>query len=673
MPIKKRPITAEDLYRFQLITHCEISPDGEHVVYSLQRVDRKSEKKYSNLWIVPTRGGAPQQFTFGDQVDTLPKWSPDGQTIAFLSNRGDEKQSQIYLIPFHGGEARPLTKLKGTIGNFAWSPDGRQLVIEFRQKDPEALEREKDENKKKLGVVERHITRLFYKLDGEGYLPKERWHIWTVNARTGRAKQLISGDIYDEYSPSWSPDGKQIVFCSNRAPDPDLEPDAVDLFIIPASGGDLQKLETPYGPKNLPTYSPDGQWIAYVGREGKSNWWKNLGLWVMPVDGSQPATNLTARYDLHVDAYTINDLGSPTMMPPTWSPDSQRLYFQAVQHGSTVLKSVDRQGNDLQTVVEGPGVVGAYSFDNQHQRLAYFFGQMEDPGQVWVKELSNGKARPLTKINQRLLRRLDLGQVEEVWFKGPAGNDLQGWILKPPGFDPKKKYPSILEIHGGPLVQYGYFFMHEFYFLAANGYVVTFCNPRGGRGYGEQHGKAIWKDWGSADYADLMAWADYMEKLPYIDLERMGVTGGSYGGYMTTWIIGHTDRFKAAVTQRQVSNFIDFWGSTDFNWIWQEVLSDKPPWEDLEKFWQHSPMKYIGNAKTPTLVIHSEKDYRCPIAQGEQVFVALKSLGVDTEMVHFPDEPHGLSRTGRTDRRIARLKHILRWFDKYLKDEPSAN
>jgi dipeptidyl aminopeptidase/acylaminoacyl peptidase len=293
---------------------------------------------------------------------------------------------------------------------------------------------------------------------------------------------------------------------------------------------------------------------------------------------------------------------------------------------------------------------------------------MDDPVQIFARDMTTGKDRQLTRLNRKLLDGIDLGQVEEVWFKGPDNNDLQGWILKPPGFDPAKKYPSIMEIHGGPLTQYGKLFMHEFYYLAAHGYVVYFTNPRGGRGYGETHAKGIYGDWGSVDYADLMAWADYMEKQPYIDPKRMGVTGGSYGGYMTVWIIGHTQRFKAAATQRCVSNFVSMWGSSDFNWTFQMELANKPPFEDLQNYWAHSPIAYIGNARTPTLVLHNEFDLRCPIEQGEQVFVGLKKLGVETEMVRFPDEFHGLSRTGRTDRRISRLNHILRWFDKYLKD-----
>jgi len=669
---KKRPISADDLYRFQLITDCRISPDGQNVVFCVQRVDRKTEKKYSNLWIVPTDGGRARQFTYGDQVDSQPKWSPDGDEIAFISNRTDEKQPQIYIIPFHGGEARPLTDLKGEFDAVEWSPDGRRLVCQFRKKDKEALEREKDERKKELGVVSRYITRVFYKLDGSGFLPKERWHIWTIDARTGRATQLTDSDVYDELEPRWSPDGKEIVFCSNRSDDPDLDPDAIDLFVIPAGGGDPRKIETPVGPKEKPTFSPDGKWLAYLGQEGRGQWWKNTGLWIVPADGSVEAENLTEKFDFSVSSWTINDMpGSLPMTPPTWSKDGIRIYFQVARHGNTVLKSVALDGDERspQTVIGDTGVVGAFSLDKEQSKLAYFHANMTDLGQVWVRDLATGRSRKLTRVNENLLRARDLGEIEEVWFKGAAGNDLQGWILKPPGFDASKKYPAILEIHGGPRVQYGNFFMHEFYYLAAHGYVVYFCNPRGGQGYGEEHAKAIWNNWGTADYDDLMAWVGFVQQKPYIDAERMGVTGGSYGGYMTNWIIGHTDRFKAAVTQRSVSNLISMYGSSDFNWAFQVEFGDEPPWENLENYWRQSPMQYIGNVKTPTLVIHSEQDLRCDIEQGEQIFVALKKLGVDTEMVRFPDEPHGLSRGGRTDRRIERLNHILRWFDRYLKGD----
>ena len=663
----KNGIALEDLYRLQVLSDARISPDGRHVAYVLQRVDRKTEDKFSNLWIAPTMEGDARQFTQGDHKDRLPRWSPNGNEIAFISKRGRDKRPQIYLIPFTGGEARRLTNVDGDINEVSWSPDGRKLLCVIRKIDQEELEREEDEQKKKLGVIARRYERLFYKLDGEGYLPHERAHVWLVDARTGKTKQLTDHAVWDEFNPTYSPDGKWIAFFSNRADDPDLDPYAIDLFIMPADGGETRKIKTPEGPKKLASFSPDGKWLAYIGTEGKGVEYKNECVWIVPVDGSKPAKNLTQKYDFDATAMVINDFGAPETVAPVWSKNGRAIYFQVGIHGSSVLKSVSITSDDLREIVGLGGVVGSVSFDDERMMVAYHYGQADDPGQVYARELGSGTTHILTRVNREVLDRIELGKVEEVWFKGPDKNRLQGWILKPPSFNPRKKYPSILYIHGGPLTQYGNFFFHEFQALAANGYVVYFCNPRGGKGYGEDHAGAIWGAWGGADYDDLMAWADYMEKQPYIDTERMGVTGGSYGGYMTLWIIGHTKRFQAAITDRCVSNFVSEWGSSDLNWTFEYEVEAAPPYKDFKKWWDMSPMKYIGAARTPTLVQHYEGDLRCPIEQGEQAFVALKRLGVDTEFIRYPDEFHGLSRNGRTDRRIERIKHILRWFDKYLK------
>jgi dipeptidyl aminopeptidase/acylaminoacyl peptidase len=675
MPPAKRFISAEDLYRIDLLSEPRLSPDGRHVVYRLQRVDRKTEMKYSNLWIVPTQSGRPRQFTQGDQLDSSPRWSPDGMTIAFLSNRIEKnKPAQVFLLPFEGGEAYKLTDIPGEIGALSWSPDGRKLLCTVRKTDTEVLERDKDEQRKKLGVVERVYDRIFYKLDGYGYLPHERTHLWLIDSHTGKAKQLTDHPIWDESSPSFSPDGRWIVYTSNHSPNPDLEEND-DLFLIPVVGEGVspdpaRKIKTPEGSKWMPSFSPDGKWLAYFGVKGKNFGYsyKNFGLWIVPVSSLKPACNLTKKYDLHTAPDVINDCGSLEWIHPTWSLDGKMIYFQASLHGSAVLKSITLDGKALLDTVGEGGAVGAFTFDKTQSKVAYFFGQMADTGQVYIRELNkDDQTRQLTRVNRDTLDRLHLSRVEEVWFTGPANNKLHGWIMFPPKFNPKKKFPSILEIHGGPNTQYGKFFMHEFYYLASKGYVIYFCNPRGGRGYGEEHAKAIWGAWGDADYADLMSWTNFISKKTYIDNKKMGVTGGSYGGYMTIWIIGHTNRFKAAVSQRCVSNFISEWGSSDINWTFEHEVDAAPPYRDVKKWWELSPIAHIGKAKTPTLVIHNEGDLRCPIEQSEQVFVSLKRMDVETEFVRFPDEFHGLSRTGRTDRRIARLNHILRWMEKYLK------
>ena len=665
--IGKRKITAEDLYRIQSPTNPRLSPDGEHVIFSLQRIDQVTQKQYSNLFIVSVKDGIQHQFTFGDQSDSSPQWSPDGNWIAFLSNRGDkEKPPQIYLLPVFGGEASALTEFKGAITDFSWKPNGERILFGGIKFDAEVLEREKDEQKKKLGVVSRHIKRLTYKLDGYGFLPQERAHIWDVDVKTRQMKQITDHEIFDETEAAWSPDGKQIVFISNRMPDPDMDPYGIDIYTMPAEGGEFTKIPTPRGTKNAPVFSPDGRWIAYYGAEDEGKMYESTKLWIVPASGKQAAKNLTGEFDYDVADGVGNDLGGTEARPPIWSADGKEIYFRICEKGSSLIKKIAIQTGAVSDVIGPGGDVGSLCFDRTQSSYSYFHGTTYDPGQVFVHDVENNQTRQLTSINKELFSGVELGKVEEVWFKSPSGSDLQGWIMTPPDFDPNKKYPSILEIHGGPWAMYGNLMMHEFCYFAAQGYVVYFSNPRGGKGYGTEHAKAITNNWGTPAFEDLMAFTNLVAQKPYIDTDRMGVTGGSYGGYMTNWIIGHTDRFKAAVTQRCVSNLISMWGSSDMGFVFEQEFGNIPPFVSIENLWNNSPAKYLGNAKTPTLVIHSEMDLRCAIEQGEQVFVALKRLGIDTEMVRFPEEPHGLSRMGRTDRRICRLNHILRWFDKYL-------
>ena len=680
-PPVSQTTAADDLYRFHVPADPQIAPNGERVVFTVQRVERETEKKYTSLWmaevgdLADAAGSRLRQFTYGKWADTRPRWSPDGQTIAFLSNRGNEEQAQIHLILLDGGEARPLTDLKGSFADFEWSPDGTKLVCQFRKKDLDALEREKDETKKKLGISFRHITRTDYKFDGVGFTPRERWHVWLIDAATGAATQLTDGDK-DETEPRWSPDGRHILFTSNRAAQPDMDLDATELYLIPAEGGQMRQLVTRPGRKFAAVFSPDGQHVAYLGRDKPGRWYQNARLYVAPLDG-RGAREVGGDLDLHLYGSTNGDVfneSSPAL--PVWSADGRRITIGASLRGNEPLLSLAVDGPPVEPndeplwLVNEPGVLGGYTFDRSRRRVAYLWSTLDDPAQLLIREVqqdgTGGPPRVLTALNQ-WLSEVETGEIEEVWFKAADGYDLHGWILKPPGFDPTRQYPSILQIHGGPQTQYGNMYMHEFHYLAAAGYVVYWSNPRGSLGYGEANTGAIYGQWGTVDYDDVMAWADYVERLPYIDPERMGVTGGSYGGYMTVLIIGRTQRFKAAVAQRVVSNFLSFYGSSDFNIGLEHLAGTAAPWDDVATCWAQSPISAIGNARTPTLVIHSENDHRCDQEQGEQVFIALKRLGVPTELLLLPGEGHAVSRGGRTDRRIARLEHILEWFERYVK------
>ena len=665
-------ISAETLYQFEQLGYSELSPDGKHIAYSIQHVERETEKKPSDIWIVATDGKSqPRHFTWGNAAHVAPRWSPTGDQIAFLSNRADERQMQIYLLPFHGGEARPLTEVEGSIGEFCWSPDGRQIAFTLREKDAEAKEREQDEQKKKLGIVAHHVTKSIYKFDGVGWLPKNHAHLWLIDVESGEARQVTTGE-FDLGYLNWSPDGTQIVFVANLHPQADMHRDEEQLYAVataareqPATQADFVQLTDHAGALGAAVYSPDGEQIAFLGSQEKGNWWQNTDLFVMPATGGT-VRNLTAAADVHVGAITGNDIGGSTpTRKPLWSADGSTIYFQITRHGKQPLCALDVDSAEISTILPDD-IIGL--FDIVGTTIAYFKATFSDPGQLFACDLAGENERQLTALNPWLAEK-ELGNIDTLWLTGKDGYKTQGWILYPPDFDPAKQYPSILEIHGGPQVQYGQFFMHEFYYLAAQGYIVYFSNPRGGQGYGRDHTRAIHGQWGTVDYADLMVWADHMQAQPYIDPARMGVTGGSYGGYMTNWIIGHNDRFAAAVAQRSVTNWISMWGTADFNWGWIYLTGDPHPWEDIETNWQHSPIAHLHKAKTPTLFVHSLADYRTNFEQTEQAFMVLKVQGIDTEMVVFPDESHGLSRGGRTDRRVARLEHIARWFNTYL---PSA-
>jgi len=673
MPRDHKPIQADDIYRLRQPLGCRLSPDGTRVAVVVTQAEKETLKYLSHIWMVPTNGnGGPVQFTQGKGGDGNPRFSPDGRNLAFISARSGK--SEIWIMPTGGGEARQLTKLGGMISDYAFSPNGRKIAIVYTPQDAEAKARE--ENKKKgapgqEAPLVRPIERIFYKLDGAGFIPKGRAHLWLVDVESGRARQITTDDRYDEYQPVFSRNGRWIYFNSNRSEDPDIDIDREQIWKVPARGGAIEKVRTFEGPSTNFSISPDGEWIAFLGREDPDAPWgtRHTKLWLVPSRGGRPV-ELTERLDRSCDNSTLNDtFGSGSTPPPIWSPDSRWIYFVITNEGNSELWRVSIDGRRPQPVINQPGALIDIAIDFRSRSVYATFADTKSPGElVRFAPGSRGTRAPETlSIWNDWLGSRRVIEPEEIWFVGKGRRRIQGWVLPSPRRARGGKTPAILYIHGGPATQYGRVFFHEFQFLAGCGYTVFYCNPRGGTGYSEKHMAAISDAWGTVDYDDLMAFTDeVLRRHPKIDRRRVGVAGGSYGGYMTNWIIGHSRRFAAAVTQRSVVNLMSFAGTSDFGWVWPKVFGGKAVWRDPVHYLRMSPISYVDAVRTPTLIEHQENDHRCPIEQAEQLYAALKVRKVPTEFHRYPEEFHGMSRGGRPDRRIERCKRIAGWFDRWL-------
>ena len=663
---KKRLIEKEDVCRIKTMGGAALSPDEKKIAYTISTVSDDKKKYFSHLYLADLDTGEARQFTFGEISDRNPVWSPDGSQIAFNSTRN--KKSAIYVIPSNGGEARKVVEMDGSFGAPNWTPDGKNIVFNFRYNDSH---NQKDEKKKKEPPLYRHITRLFYRLDELGFLPEDRFHIWKVNVESGETAQLTDGK-FDEEQPAVSPNGKLIAFVSNRSQNPDKDWYKIDLFTIPIDGGKMTKLKTPVGPKETPVFSPDSKKIAYIGHDNPDDAWgvTNLHIWTVGINNRPAAKDLLEKFDRSCIDDTIADMGGTHSVPkPQWSADGKRIYFMASDTGSTHLFYVLSKGGLPTRITGKPCHVKGFSINGKSKMVAAVISDLADPNKLVYMPTQHHADKNLKVIhqpNKELLAAIDLPTTKEIWFEGHDGTGLQGWLVTPPNFKKTRKYPAILEIHGGPRAQYGFSFFHEMNWLASQGFVVFYTNPRGGSGRGETFADAITGGWGEIDYFDCMSAANYLESLKFVNPKKMGVTGGSYGGYMTNWIVGHTNRFKAAVTQRSVVNLESFYGSSDIGYSIHREF-DGHPWENPVNYRKYSPLTYAKNIKTPLLIIHSEQDLRCSIEQAEELFAVLKMMNKKVEFVRFPEEPHGLSRNGRPDRRIARLEWILKWFKRYMK------
>ncbi|MGE0544815.1 MAG: prolyl oligopeptidase family serine peptidase [Dehalococcoidia bacterium] len=671
----RRGMTPADLFRISFLGDAQISPDGSRVAFVRTRLDEEKDEYLSTIWVVPASGGEPRQFTFGPKRDTTPRWSPDGTQLAFLSER-DGKKRQLYVMAVDGGEARRLTDLKQSVEDLVWSPDGSRVAITSRLAPDEPDEKDKEKSK-----PARVITSLRYKSNDGGFVYDKRRHIFVVSLggtggaapavagwgrdnapnseQIGEPVQITDGD-WDDSAPSWSPDGAFLAFASARHDERDYD-QVTDIWVVAAEGGEPRQVTPGRGPSANPSWSPDGATIAYVGNEYALDMGRNNDVFVIPAAGGEPR-NLTKDLDRTCAPFAGN-------IGPLWSPDSRWIYFGVEDQGDVPIYRVPATGGVAERVLGGERWLMSLSISADGARIAVSSADPVHPAEVSVANADGTDERRLTGINDAIADEVAFQRPERYRFERD-GFTIDGWVIKPANYEPGKRYPALLNVHGGPATQYGHTFFDEFQVYAGAGYAVIFTNPRGSQGYGESFTRAVRADWGGGDYEDVMMGVDEaLKRFDFIDPERLGVMGGSYGGFMTSWVVGHTDRFKAACSERAVNNTYTLFGTSDIGSFFSETHAGALPWEDMQWYIDRSPLTYARNITTPLLIMHAENDLRCPMEQAEQLFTVLMKLRREVLFIRFPDETHEMSRAGRPHHRRDRFKFILEWFEKYL--EPS--
>jgi dipeptidyl aminopeptidase/acylaminoacyl peptidase len=640
----------DDVYELSGASDPRLDPSGRTVAFSVWTIDRESNEYRSNIWLAPVDGSEPpRRFTTGERRDGTPRWSPDGNKLAFTSSRREKEPAQLYVIPVGGGEPMRLTEVKEDVSDPRWSPDGTQIVFASRARD-EAYE-EEDGKKRKP----RRIDRLHYKLDNEGWTSDRRMQLFVVPADGSSGPRRLTEGDYESSSPSWSPDGTKIAFVSMRSENWDTAL-VEDLFLIAPEGGDVEQLTPGDESFVAPVWSPDGSRIAFRYTPGPFDWPRHTQIGVLDVE-SRERSILTESLDRQCGPY-------PDIREPAW--DGDRIVFAVEDHGNVHVYAVPADGSSPPELLVG-GEQVVRGFDVRDGSVVHVATSTTTFPELYVGE------RRVTDLTDGF----EPGLVASERFTATSadGSEVEAWLVRPHGVDESARYPLVLNIHGGPFSQYGNSFFDEFQVQAGAGYAVVYANPRGSSGYSEEWGRAIrgpiggiGPGWGTVDFEDLMAATDEaLKRFPFLDPERTAVMGGSYGGYMTSWIVGHTNRFTTAISERAVNNLFTAAGSSDFFWVFVGMFGGDA-WSHTDTYLKHSPATYAEQIETPLLILHSENDLRCNVEQAEHLFVRMRLLGKEVELVRFTEESHELSRSGSPMHRVMRFDVILDWLGRYLRD-----
>ena len=648
-----------DVFEIEIAADPQLSPDGKRVAYLRRSMDIMTDSALSNIWVVDTDGKNHRPLLSGTSGYSSPRWSPGGDRLAYVTE-ADERGGELYVRWMDTGQTALLSNLKQGPGSISWSPDGRQIAFTMlveaegtKFADPPA----KPEGAEWAPPVI-VIDKLPYRGDGAGYFEPGYTHIFVIPAEGGTPRQLTSG-VYDhDSSLSWAPDGSHIVFSANRVDNPIEQPAESELWIVDVASGEMKQLTDRVGPDVSPVWSPDGKFIAYRGYDDRKMGYQNSSVYLFDV-AAGTSRNVSGDFDRSIDDVQ-------------WAGSSNRLYIQYDDRGRSMIASLGLDGK-ITTLTDDTGgtdigrpyTSGGFSVADDGT-IAYTAGRTDRPSDIGYIA-RNGKPRRLTQLNEDLFSQRDLGAVEELVWPATVGSyEVQGWLVKPPGFDPAKKYPLILEIHGGPFAAYGPQFTAEIQLFAAAGYVVLYTNPRGSTSYGYDFANEIHHNYPGQDYDDLIAGVDAVIAKGYIDESQLFVTGGSGGGVLTAWIVGKTNRFRAAVVAKPVINWGSFVLTSDGSPYYPRYWFASMPWEDPEAYWKRSPLSLVGNVTTPTMLLTGEEDFRTPIAESEQYYQALKLRGIDTALVRMPEASH--DSTARPSQLIAKVDNILGWFARYRDD-----
>jgi dipeptidyl aminopeptidase/acylaminoacyl peptidase len=648
---EKRKFTVDDYSKIKRISDIQISPDCKKVAFVKREIipdkSKKGElKRTRDIYMVSLADNNVHRLTTHQKGSSYPRWSPDGKYLAILSSRSNK--SQIWLLDMEsGGEAQQLTDWKSSIEEFAWSPDSKQIA--FVSTDPKDEEKDKEKKKKNDPYV---ITRTKFLYDGLGYFgdPREWKHIWIFSIADPQNPRKITDGNFDDGSIQWSSDGSQIAFVSNRTGDDDNN-DNDDIWVVPSKGGKVRQITTNIGSNGSPRWSPDGKSIAYVANNDPNNLYKLNRLWVIPAEGGNPRC-LSKELDRGVrNIY--------------WSKNSQFIYALIPDRARVHVYRFSLKDRKISKIIGGEKRLSRLTLSKDGSLFAFTLEDNDHIAELYSASSEGKNLVQRTQLNKELLDQLQLGKTEKIRFKNPDRQMVEGFVLKPPDFDPETKYPLILKIHGGPQGTDGNYFSAEGQWYAANGYIVLWVNYRGSSDYGEAWQEAIAVDWYFKEYDDLMAAVDFMCEKDFVDSQRLGVTGVSYGGCMTSWIVGHTDRFAAAVAERFVADNFSSFGVDDTAYWYEKDFGLPYDEKNFTQYRKTSPILYIKNCTTPILIIQCMEDHRCPLPQALQFYMGLKKLKkAETKLVLYPRESHGIKEIPHL---ADRLKRIVSWFDKYLK------